>query len=225
MRRYLIWGLASLLVAAALISIPYLYLQKEMAPFTFASSDDAPTSTAAMVLGASVYQNGDLSPVLKARADTAAKLYEVHKVAKILVSGDNSKLSHNEVNPVGKYLESLGIPKEDIFLDHAGFDTYSSMYRAKEVFDVRFLTIVSQSFHLPRALFAARMLGIDAVGVEAPGESTLYNVMREMPATVKAMLDLLGKRVPEYLGEQYPITGDGSATWADATTTPEVPLH
>ena len=175
-----------------------------------------------MVLGASVYQNGTLSPILSARADRAIELYRLGKVKKILVTGDNGDLAHNEVNPVGNYLVARGIPKEDIFLDHAGFDTYSSMYRAREIFRIKEMLIVSQPFHLARAVYIARALGLTAYGVEAGGEPTPYNTLREVPATIKALADLYLKREPKYLGEQYPIEGRGNDTWADmplSTTT------
>ncbi len=220
-RRYLLWGTWLACLIAALVLSLLLYVQNAAAPFIFETQNDVPLSTAALVLGASVYQNGELSPVLAARADRAIELYRAGKVKKILVTGDNSALSHNEVNPVGNYLLKAGIPKEDIFLDHAGFDTYSSMYRARDVFKIRFLTIVSQPFHLSRAVFIARMLGIDAVGVKAAGETGPYNSLREIPATLKALLDLHFNRSPKYLGAEYPIEGDGSSTWADSTTTNE----
>lgn len=174
----------------------------------------APTTTVAMVLGASVKQSGELSPVLRQRADRGIELYMAGKVQKILVTGDNSHLSHNEVNPVGKYMEARGVPKQDIFLDHAGFDTYSSMYRARDVFDVKSVTIVSQPFHLSRAVLIARWLGLEAYGVAAgQGEEFLYNTIREMPATLKAFFDLAFYRTPKYLGPHFPIEGDGSNTW------------
>ena len=139
---------------------------------------------------------------------------------KILVTGDNSTLAHNEVNPVGNYLVAAGIPKADIFLDHAGFDTYSSMYRAREVFEVRSMAIVTQAFHLPRSIYVARRLGIEAYGVPAgEGRSRFFNYAREVPATLKALFDLSFARLPKYLGEQYPISGDGSPTWYEATST------
>lgn len=221
-RRYLLWGTWLACLGAALILSLLLYVQNVAAPFIFDTQSDAPLSTAALVLGASVYQNGALSPVLAARADRAIELYRAGKVKKILVTGDNSAISHNEVNPVGNYLLKAGIPKGDIFLDHAGFDTYSSMYRARDVFEIHSLTIVSQPFHLSRAVFIARMLGIDAVGVKAAGETGPYNTMREIPATLKALVDLTLNRFPKYLGAQYPIGGDGSPTWADATTTEQI---
>ena len=185
--------------------------------------DKLPHTEAALVLGASVTSGGVLSPILKERADEAISLYRAGKVDKILVTGDNATLSHDEVDPVGKYMAALGIPKKDIFLDHAGFDTYSSMYRARDVFGVQSLTIVSQPFHLPRAVFIAQSLGLKAYGAGAgKGELYVYNSLREIPSSVKAVYDIMFARVPKYLGEQYPIEGDGSATWGGATTTLQI---
>lgn len=173
-----------------------------------------------MVLGASVTSGGDLSGILKERADEAAALYRAGKVQKILVTGDNGTVSHNEVDPTARYLASIGIRPDDIFLDHAGFDTYSSMYRARDVFAVTSVTIVSQDFHLPRAVYLARSMGLTAYGVEAQsGGVGLFNYVREIPATIKALYDVALSRTPKYLGEQFPITGDGRATWGSATTT------
>lgn len=157
---------------------------------------------------------------LEERADAAAALYESGVVGKILVSGDDGTLQYDEVYPIGKYLEVKGIPRRDIFLDYAGFDTYSSMYRARAVFDVSSMVITTQRFHLPRALFLARAFGISAVGLDSslPGEKYFDNSLREIPASVKALLDVLIARVPKYLGQQYPITGDGRATWVASTT-------
>ena len=215
MRRYIL-GVTSLILfisAATLASL--LFVDFKTKTYIFSSPDAAPTTTAALVLGASVYRDGTLSPVLKARAEKAAQLYAKGRVSKILVTGDNSSdLSHNEVTPVGNYLIARGIPKEDIFLDRAGLDTYSSMYRARNMFAITRMTIVSQPFHLARAVFIARSLGAEAYGVEAgDGESFAYNTLREVPATVKALFDLVAKREPKYLGPVIPIEGDGSQTW------------
>jgi SanA protein len=116
------------------------------------------------------------------------------------------------VNPVQHYLLAAGIPAQDIFLDHAGFDTYSSMYRAKVVFDATSAVVVTQDFHLPRAVFTARALGINAYGYDA-GTGSIWDYLREIPASAKALWDIATKRVPEYLGTPYPLTGDGQATW------------
>jgi SanA protein len=214
MRRLFIWGVWVFLGIVLCIVAALILVERQTAPYIFTLAASTPTTTAAVVLGASVYKNGTLSPVLKQRADRALELYQLGKVHKVLVTGDNSEVSHNEVNPVGKYLEGRGVPKQDIFLDHAGFDTYSSMYRAKAVFAIRSMTIVSQPFHLARAVFIARMLGVDAYGSEAgEGEQFVYNTWREVPATIKALIDLMISRSPQYLGPQFPIEGDGSNTW------------
>lgn len=183
--------------------------------YMYASAAAAPSAEAALVLGASVASNGTLSLVLKERADKALELYQTHKVRKILVTGDDSTLEYNEVYPVGKYLIAAGVPKDDIFLDYAGFDTYSSMYRAREVFAVRSMIITTQRFHLPRAVYVARRLGIAAYGLDAAGSGEGYfiNALREIPATLKALFDLAARREPKYLGAQFPIGGDGTPTW------------
>ncbi len=175
--------------------------------------DDVPQTSAALVLGASVV-HGKPSPVLEERAHTAVALYMMGKVSKILVTGDNGALTHDEVTPVRKYLIDAGVAPKDIFLDHAGFDTYSSMYRARDVFQADSLTIVTQDFHMPRAVFVARELGIQAFGVVPErGQGDMYDYMREVPASVKALYDLATRRAPKYLGDTIPLTGDGTVTW------------
>lgn len=169
-----------------------------------------PDAEVALIPGAAVLKDGALSPIFIDRVDMAIKLYEAKKVSKILVSGDNSTVIHNEVNPVRLYLISKGIPDQDIFLDHAGFDTYSTMYRAKSIFGVSSVLITTQSFHLPRAVFIARELGIKTYGVNADvGHILFRNYVREMLADEKAVLDLMFNRKPKYLGDKIPITGDG----------------
>jgi SanA protein len=198
----------------------YAYVTVVTKSGIYTSIDAIPATDVALVLGASVTSGGDLSPVLKERADEAIALYNAHKVKKVLVTGDNATLSHDEVDPVGKYMVAQGVPKRDIFLDHAGFDTYSSMYRARDVFGVTNVTIVSQPFHLPRAVFIARALGLTAYASPADKNGlNVYNYVREVPATAKAEYDLLFSRVPKYLGQQYPITGDGESTWGGFSTT------
>ena len=172
-----------------------------------------PITESAMILGAAILKNGDLSPVLKDRADAAIDLYQAHKVVKILVTGNDASVDYNEVTPVRKYLIKNDVPSQAIFLDHAGFDTYSSMYRARDVFQVKSMVIVSQSFHLPRAVFIARRLGINAYGLNADnGTYSFSNYFREIPADVKAYFNLILKRHPKFLGEAIPITGTGEET-------------
>ncbi len=203
-----------LLCALGALLVP-LYMIATTSSAIYASSATVPSEPVAMILGASVSSDGALSPVVRERADTAVALYHTHKVEKILVTGDDGSLAYNEVYPIGKYLLFAGVPQSDIFLDYAGFDTYSSMYRARSVFGVTSLIIVSQRFHLPRALYISRSLGLTAYGVDASrvGDSYAYNFLREVPASSKALWDILSHRVPKYLGTQFPIKGDGSATW------------
>ncbi|MDE1924743.1 MAG: YdcF family protein [Patescibacteria group bacterium] len=210
---------AAIVVVVLILFVVVGYIDYETRPYIFNSITDVPTTQTALVLGASVTSTGALSPVLKERADEAVALYRAQKVSKILVTGDDAAVSYNEVDPVGRYLNAQGIPERDIFLDHAGFDTYSSMYRARDVFGVSSVIIVSQPFHLPRAVFIARELGLNAYGAAAgQGELFLFNDVREIPASIKAVYDLAALRVPKYLGEKYPIGGDGSATWIGTST-------
>ena len=194
------------------LTVP-MYMDYKTADYIVLESAAAPTSTVALVLGASVVR-GEPSPVLRERALGALELYRTGKVQKILVSGDDSVAGFDEVTPVREMLQAEGVQAEDIFLDHAGFDTYSSMYRARDVFEIKDAIIVTQYFHLPRAVFLARTLGLEAHGLAVPERGDpLTNDLREWGASHKAVFDLLTTRVPTYLGPHYPIGGDGQETW------------
>lgn len=177
---------------------------------------DVSKTDVGIVLGARVYPSGRLSPMLEDRVNTMLVLYEGGLIDKILVSGDHGQREYDEVNTIKQYLLEKGVSADDLFLDHAGFDTYDSMYRAKVVFDVDSAVIVTQSFHLPRAVYIARALGIDAVGVSAdmrPYRGILYNKAREIPSRTKAFVDLIFGAMPTFLGEKIPIAGDGRRSW------------
>ena len=209
-RTFFFVGAGAALVLAAVLAVN-TFIYESTKKYMYTEAALAPATQAVLIPGAAILIDGGLSPIFRDRADAAITLYEAGKVAKILVSGDNSTVSHNEVNPVRKYLLAKGIPDQDIFLDHAGFDTYSSMYRARAVFGVSSMLVVSQSFHLPRAVFIARRLGIEAYGMSADaGNILLRNYVREAVANEKAVLDLLFRREPKYLGEPIPILGDGT---------------
>ncbi len=210
--RVLNVGIVLALLGASLIMFVPLGMRYTEARYMYDEVRDIPSTEAALVLGASV-SGGKPSPILEERAHAAVQLYLEGKVSKILVTGDNSALSHDEVTPVRKYLIDAGIPAGDIFLDHAGFDTYSSMYRARDVFDASSVTIVTQDFHLPRALFIARTLGLTAYGLHTRGGGSGHDYLREVPASIKALLDVVIDRAPKYLGEKIPLSGDGSTTW------------
>jgi len=168
-----------------------------------------------MVLGAMVHGETP-SPVLEDRLLFAYELYKTGKAKKILVSGDHGREEYDEVNAMKQFLLDKEVPAEDIFMDHAGFNTYDSMYRAKEVFQVRTLIISTQKFHINRALYLAEKMGIEAYGYPSP-DKDLYNMevlnTREGLAKVKAFLDAdILKRKPKFGGEAIPISGSGLLT-------------
>lgn len=168
-----------------------------------------------MVLGAHVFSSGRLSDMLADRVDTAIGLYKSGASPKLLMSGDHGGEFYDEVNAMKSYAIERGVPPEDIFMDHAGFSTYESVYRLRDIFCAKRVIIVSQSYHLYRALFIARALGLEAYGVPADlrdYRGMLYNNLRESLARVKDVLMSLIKPSPTYLGETYDLKGDGHQT-------------
>lgn len=180
-----------------------------------AAMDSFAGSQAAIVPGAYVSPDGRLCDMLADRVSTAVDLYRAGRVKKILMTGDHGKASYDEVNGMRKFAEEMGVPTGDIFMDHAGFSTYESMYRARDVFEVDSAVIVTQDFHLPRAVYIARELGIDAVGVSADRHvyagAEVYEY-REIPARIKAFLQVKAGAKPTFLGPAIPVSGDGRAT-------------
>lgn len=177
--------------------------------YRFNTMETAPNAEVVLIPG--LLDAKTPAPIFIDRANIAIALYKADKVSKILVSGDNSTASHDEVNPMRTYLLAQGIPASDIFLDHAGLTTYDSMYRAQTIFGVTSMLIASQSYHLPRAVFIARALGINAYGVNADeGHILSSNYVREIFADEKAVFDILFHVRPALMGPTIPITGDGS---------------
>ncbi len=147
----------------------------------------------AVVFGASVYGNGDLSPVLADRVETAIELYHARKVDRILVSGDARHRSYNEPKAMYEYLISHSVASKDVIVDTSGRSTYETCLRAKEAFGLKRAVLVSQSFHLSRALYIANQLGLDAVGMAGDlrtGNTIDYQGVREWAAELKAYLNL-----------------------------------
>ena len=167
-----------------------------------------------IVLGAGIW--GDKpSPMLQDRLDEAIKLYEIGVAPKIIMSGDHGRTSYDEVNIMKDYAINKGIPSEDIFMDHAGFSTYESIYRAKEIFEVKKPVVVTQKYHLYRALHISNSLDLNAVGVNADPRlysGQLYREFREILARNKDFVQALLKLKPTYLGETIPVSGDGNIT-------------
>ncbi len=192
-----------------------LYIIKSTKQYIYNGLNQLPQKQAIMVLGAQVWGE-ELSYVLQDRVLAGLEIYQLGKAKKILLSGDHGSKNYDEVNPMRRAVLAK-IPVEDIFMDHAGFDTYDSMVRAKEVFGVQSLIIVTQKFHINRAVYLARALGIDAVGVGVSEEKYLAELqlkwqIRESISRIKAFLDLQFHAKPKFLGEVIPITGDGRKT-------------
>lgn len=168
-----------------------------------------------LVLGAAVWGENTLSHMLEDRVLQGIDLYERGSSGKILMSGDHGREEYDEVNAMKNYAVQKGVPADDIFMDHAGFSTYESMYRAKDVFQADKVIIVTQKYHLYRSVYVARALGIEAYGVPSnprPYRSVIKNNAREILARVKDFGTSIIKPLPTYLGEAIPISGSGNLT-------------
>ena len=168
-----------------------------------------------IVLGCQVRADKSPSDMLKDRLDHALMLYEGGASAKLLMSGDHGRTDYNEVAAMKKRAIEEGVPSSDVFMDHAGFSTYESVYRAKEVFGAKKILIVTQEYHLYRALHVAEALGVEAYGVSADlhsywGQS--QRDLREVAARCKDVLYGIFRPEPTYLGQPIPLTGDGDLT-------------
>jgi len=155
--------------------------------------DGAPTAPVAIVFGAGIRGDGRLSPMLRDRMDTAISLYQADKVRKLLVSGDNRFVDYNEPGAMYDYAVARGVPPADVVRDYAGRRTYDTCYRAKAIFGVTDALLVTQRFHLPRALFTCHNLGINAAGVSADRtvyRSNAYYGLRDAIATLRAWWDV-----------------------------------
>lgn len=170
----------------------------------------------AIVLGARSYGTTQVSDVYADRLQTAVNLYKKDKVSKILVSGDHGQINYDEVNAGKNYLLEAGVEAADIFLDHAGFDTYSSIYRAKNIFNINTALVVTQKYHLSRALYLGSELDLNLLGC-ASDLREYQNIkkmkQREILARVKAWINISFGTLPKYLGYTYDISGNGEQTW------------
>ena len=168
-----------------------------------------------VVLGCQVKDNGNPSDMLADRLTRGVELYKQGAAPKIIMSGDHGQIEYDEVNTMKQVAIDAGVPSNDIFMDHAGFSTYESIYRAKEIFEADKLIIVSQDYHLYRALYIAKQLRIEAYGVNSDyhtywGQSN--REAREILARCKDFVKTIFKPEPTYLGETIPVSGDGDIT-------------
>ena len=210
--KIVIIAILAILLVGVLINI---YIELVTKKYIYSDAENVPKVYTGLVLGAYVSEHGTPSYVLSQRLDKAIELYQAGKIKRILVSGDHGQKNYDEVNVMKDYLVENGIPLDDIFLDHAGFDTYSPMVRAKEIFEIKDVVIITQKFHLPRSVYVARSKGMNAYGAIANTDNkyeTKYNRGRDKISRVKAFFDVLFGRSPKYLGEKIPITGDNKKT-------------
>lgn len=168
-----------------------------------------------IVLGCQVHDDGSPSHMLEDRLRRSVSLYKLGAAPKLLMSGDHGRQGYDEVDTMKRYAVDAGIPSSDVFMDHAGFSTYETMYRAKEVFCAEKVLIVTQEYHLYRSVYIARQLGLDAYGVACDYRSYYGQTardLREILARVKDFGMTILKPEPTYLGETIPVSGDGALT-------------
>lgn len=212
--KYILLALTALL-GIAVMSINW-YVQRAGSQYIL-GAQQVPEADAVLILGAYVLPDGTVSRMLNDRLQVGYELYAQGKAPKILVSGDHGRQEYDEVNTMKEYIKNRGVAPDDVFMDHAGFSTYESMYRARDIFQVKKVIIVTQRYHLMRAVFIARALGLDAYGVASDlGDygPVMYNYeLREIAARNKDfVLAAIIKPYPTFLGEAIPVSGSGRAT-------------
>ena len=196
-----------LLLSAAVTTLAFnLYVKTVTSSRRYNNPNQIPQQRVAIVLGAGIY-NDQPSPMLADRISAAVQLYKLGRVKKLLMSGDNSSEDYDEVTVMQRYAVKLGVPQKDITLDYAGFKTYQSCYRAKEIFGVKQAVIITQNFHLPRAVYLCNQLGVDAVGLGTPDwesyrrDTVMRYTFREYISTIKALWQVhIIRPQPTYLG-------------------------
>lgn len=208
-------GIFGIIIGGSVLGIN-AYVEKIGSQYIVAPSE-VPQADAVLVLGAYVYPDGTLSPMLNDRLTEAYDIYKQGKADKILVSGDHGRKDYDEVNAMKKFFVNKGLADKNVFMDHAGFNTYDSIYRARDIFQVKKVIIVTQGYHLMRAVFIARELGLEAYGVASDlhdyGDVMIEYRLREVAARNKDFFTArFLKPQPTFLGDTVPVSGDGSVT-------------
>ncbi len=211
-RAFLITAAAALI----LLGLPR-WIADHTATSRLFTIETVPAQRVAIVFGAGLTRSGNPSAVLRDRVETAAALYQAGKVEKLLMSGDNRFVTYNEPAAMQQYAMELGVPEADIVLDFAGRRTYDTCYRARHIFGVHEAVLVTQSFHMPRAVFTCSNLGVESAGVTSDvrryGRRSLYFWnFRETAATSVALWELFVSRPLPVLGKPEPIFQNASAT-------------
>jgi len=211
-RRWLLLSGGVALVMAGAVMLPFLWRSwvNDRYGASIYSVADAPSQRVGIVFGARVYPSGRLSGMLRDRVETGVALYQAGKVEKLLMTGDNSRADYNEPDAMKAHAVSLGVPAADIQVDYGGRRTYDSCYRARDIFQVSTAILVTQGFHLPRALYLCDQLGLPAVGVASDisrydPRSVAWSETREIPALLGALVDVVRRAPPPIMGEPIPI--------------------
>lgn len=215
-KKILKWAAISVLVVVFIVILINLSIVFKTKSKIHISIETLPKAEVVLILGARVHPDKRMSDIYLDRVQTALAVYWSGKAKKILVSGDHGGEYYDEVNTVRKFLLKEGVPAEDIFLNHAGFDTYDSMYRAKNIFGVSSVIISTQIFHLSRAIYISENLNIETSGISADRRKYLHSKdyrNRESFARIKAFLNVTFRSKSKFLGKKIPISGDGRGSW------------
>lgn len=216
MKKILKYGITIIIIIVIIVLGINLYVKKSTSKQIMNENDSAKLSDVdcIIILGAGIW--GDKpSPMLEDRLLEGIKLYQNNVSDKIIMSGDHGRKEYDEVNIMKNYAIEKGIPSENIFMDHAGFSTYESIYRARDIFKAKKIVIVTQKYHLYRALYIANQLGIEAYGVGADPRQYVgaaYRELREILARDKDFVKCIFKPEPTYLGDTIPVSGNGDIT-------------
>lgn len=214
-RFFIILISAAVLLATAAFVPNFIVIKKtESKIVTIEEADELSDAYCAVILGAGV-REGKPTPMLRDRLLVGIDLYKSGAVKKLIMSGDHGSKDYDEVNIMKSFAVDRGVPDEDIFMDHAGFSTYETIYRAREIFEADNIIIVSQKYHLYRALYIAEKLGIKSVGVSADLDTYRGQTkrdLREILARDKDFFKCIFKPKPTYLGDKIPVSGDGNLT-------------
>ena len=209
MKKYLKIALYLAIIGlVAIVSVNY-YVKSSTKKHIYYSLKKFPKNDVGIVFGAGI--NGDQpSKYLKDRLDAGIALYKANRINKILLSGDNGRDEYDELTVMKNYCYKHGVDTTKIFIDYAGFDTYSTMYRAKHIFNIKKATLISQEYHLNRAIYIGQKLGIKSVGYSANNGEYLgykYVTFREYGSIFKSFFDVLRNREPRFLGNPIDING------------------
>ncbi|MGE8427091.1 MAG: SanA/YdcF family protein [Sphingobacterium sp.] len=213
-KRFVLVVVVLCVVALVVVVITNRNVTAKTDSVIFTELKDVPRAKVAIIFGAGI--NGDQpSRYLKDRLDAGISLYKNHKVDKILLSGDNGRDEYDELSVMKLYCQKNGIDTTKIYIDYAGFDSYSTMYRAKYIFNMDTAILVSQKYHLNRCVYLGDKLGIKSFGYSAdrgvyPGYK--YYALREKLSVMKAVLDVMRNRKPKYLGKQVDVNGKSNYT-------------